>query len=115
MERKLIEEKIGTPLEIDTDYFYGDKPFCIDKLQRFLIEAKKNHATHVRITGTAHDGVVEEVEIETINVYLEHESHFKKRVLAAKELAAEKAKAEKSRQEKQEKQLYEKLKLKYEK
>jgi hypothetical protein len=111
MERKLIEKSIGKSLEINTDYTYGAKPFGIDKLQDFLNEAKKNNATHIRITGSCWDGTLDDIDIETVNVTLENEEDFAKRVAEAESKRLAEANAKKAR----EKALYEELKLKYEK
>lgn len=109
MERKLIEKTIGKSLEIDTDYTCGANPFCIDALQDFLNEAKKNNATHIRITGSCWDGTLDDVEIETVNITLENEEDFSKRVAEAESKRLAEINVKKAR----EKALYEELKLKY--
>lgn len=109
MERKLIEKTIGKSLEIDTGYTYGAKPFCIDKLQDFLNEAKKNNATHIRITGSYWDVTLDDVCIETVNITLENDEEYAKRIAEAESKKLAEANSKKAR----EKALYEELKLKY--
>ena len=108
MERKLIEKTIGESLRIDTDYTYGAKPFCFDKLQHFLNEAKKNNATHIRITGSCWDGNLDDVEIEAVNVTLENEEDYAKRLAETESKKLAEANVKKAI----EKALYEELRLK---
>lgn len=101
-------EKIIKSLEVDISYIFNADPLCIDELQDFLNEAKGNNATHVRLIPYLCEGL-DSVEIEAVNITLESEEDYLKRVAEHESIRLEKDNLEKAK----EKALYEELKLKY--
>jgi anion-transporting ArsA/GET3 family ATPase len=110
MERLIKEsEKVSHSLEIAIDYDYGDKPFDVKLLQKYLARAVEDGATHVKIVGTCYDDTVESIEIQPEKVVFESDEDFAKRLTeeGSRQKAAENVRIAK------EKALYEELKAKY--
>ena len=109
MERKIIEIEVGQSLEIDTDYYYGAKGFCIIELIEFLRKATDDGATYIKIRGNNYDGAVDAIDIQPLNAKIESDEDFAKRASEEESKRLAFANEIKAR----EKALYEELKLKY--
>ena len=109
MKRKTFEKQLGQSLCIDTDYGFGDSPFCIKELREFITNAESEGATHVKITGNSYDYGVDYVDIQPLKIETESDEAYAKRLAEeeSKKQAAENVRIAK------EKALYEELKLKY--
>lgn len=110
MEKKKIAKVVGHSLSVDTCYRSVDDLFSIDELQQFLTESKNRGADCIKITGDYYDEDLDSIDIHPIQVTLESDEDYEKRLAEIESKRLAKENVEKAK----EKALYEELKLKYE-
>ena len=104
MEKLELTKDIGECQEVDTDNYIKDKPFDIKKMISFLVEAEMNGATHIKFSGETdfdNHNNLETLWIQPVEVKLESDEAFQKRI------EEEKKKEEKEKNEIKEKELEE--------
>jgi hypothetical protein len=108
MKKQIITD-INESKVYDTEYHNGDSPIDIYELIQFLTISKENGATSVKITGSGQNGEIEYIVIQSVQVKIESDDDYNKRVAEEESRRLAKENVEKARG----KALYEELKAKY--